>query len=447
MPLLLAALAAVLTLAGPAAAQQWPAKFKKAAPAAREPRNPAEAQAAKREMFDAACGDDVDLEQSLGMLKRFPELAKDWNQDTTLDCWAYTGCMGIEYYRRNHGGEATAQTRCDPMMTAVAVKLGTPGALVDKFDEKGVHQTQFVASDSFGSFPEKLKKSKFGSHKGVEELCKPNGCYCARAMDQDIPGPRMLDYYYKAQEIVLRHFKEAYARRSDPARFSPFNDQDQPKKLALRVAADLDSAGLPGIIRSSLDDATLARLAELQQLRLVALDNRTFAETILKQSCLPVPFPAVTLSRAKEVMDDKDRTALATDPLAGRKKMGSLFDYINGKLKANTPVMIGFCSSLFDYKNEKDPTQGDYVGVDPPAGTAPAAKANAASTAGGGGCGNHNVVVIGRKKIGGRCYLGIRNSWGSFTPANPELRSGAPGTVWIPAYLLLQNTFDAGAYE
>jgi hypothetical protein len=439
-PALTAAL--VLWLALPAAAQKI--KFKKS-PAPAVPAAPANPEEAKRSMFDAACGPDIDLEAQYGMRDRIPDLASQWNQEWVNDCWAYTGCMGVEYYQAAHKQEGNQYNRCDPAMTAVAVKLGQDGTLFDKYDSSGNRTTQFVAADSFESFPERLKKSRFPVQKGVEELCRERGCYCARPTDTEVSGPQMLAAYYKAQEIVMKHFKRALLQNAGNGGYGA-----DEYGIARRLALELDTAGLPDIIRSALDDDTLRRLTR-QALRPAApgarpFDNRAFSEVILKQSCNPVPFPASRVETAPVSMDDKAREDTRRDPLSHRKTLGQLFAYTKIKLEAGRPVMIGFCSALFAYQDPLDRTRGDYVGTEVYGPPSPKTT-NSSSAGGGNGCDSHGVIIIGRKKINGRCYLGIRNSWGKFDAKNPEIWTGSPGTLWIPAYLLLQNTFSAGTYE
>jgi hypothetical protein len=455
----------VLLLASPCAAQDWVDITEKviiAATAKREaPLTFDQAQARKHSMFDTSCGEDVDVEQATGFAAAFPDMGKDWNQSWVPDCWAYAGCLGIEYARMSRdGAPAPAEQRCDPVLTGAAVKLGLEGKLYDTIAKDG-SRSSFMSSDSFANFPARLKVSTFGRHPGLEEMCRRNGCYCARATDHDLAPYDMLASYEKAKLIVENNLRKTWIRKNrvmlgeklfaeaNAPGDSLFDDQGATTR---RIADELTAAGLPGIIRSSLDDATVSQLWALQRYG-AAFDNKLYARTILAQSCMPVPLPAIKVVSAPAAIGDDQRAKIMTEPMSAAPAMRGLFNWINGKLGAHKPVMIGFCSSLLDYKDEKNPQNGDYVGTPEPPKPPPPAKpfgpglANSAVPGGGKGCGNHNVAIIGRKMIGGVCHYGIRNSWGDWHGPNPEVKTGAPGTQWIPAYLLMQNTFDAGTFE
>jgi len=452
----------VLLLAAPAAAQQDPFGIGETLTRVRKnsQMTVAEAQARKRSMFNTSCGEDVDVEQATGFSAAFPDIGKDWNQSWAPDCWAYTGCVGIEYARMSRdGAPAPLEQRCDPVLTGAAVKLGLEGKLFDTYDKDG-NRSSFMSSDSFANFPARLKASAFGRHAGLEEMCRRNGCYCARASDHDLAPYDMLAAFEKAKVIVEKNLRKTWIRKNRLlageklyAEANAPGDMlfDDPGATTRRIADELTAAELPSIIRSSLDDATLKQLWGLQRYG-GPFDNKLYARTILEQSCNPVPFPSVKVVGAPVAISDEQRVKLMTQPLSAAPAMRELFNWVNGKLGENKPVMIGFCSALLEFKDEKNPQNGDYIGTPKPEPVVPPKPfgpglANSAGPGGAKGCGNHNVAIIGRKMIGGVCHYGIRNSWGDWRGPNPEVKYGAPGTQWIPAYLLMQNTFDAGTYE
>lgn len=72
-------------------------------------------------------------------------------------------------------------------------------------------------------------------------------------------------------------------------------------------------------------------------------------------------------------------------------------EYIEQMLNKNqSPIAIGFCSSVL--KNPK------YQGLLPPQNGQQRIKPD---------CGNHAILLIGKKKIGNACHFLLRNSWGS----------------------------------
>lgn len=390
------------------------------------------AEQSKRMLFDASCAAEVDLE---GENQTGAHIAHQ-NQEDFGNCWAYAGCYAIDAHRRSRPGVSQEDVLpCDPMLTSVAVKLASKQPLWDNVKD-GARQGTFVDSDNSSLVPANLKTSTFGRLDG---FCGKEGCFCVRATDHDVSGPQLVRAFYTAKGVTEGHLKNALtdARYANPA------------QAALLIAKDLDKAGLPGIIRSALDDVKLAGMVRETQKGGV-LDNRAYARAILEQSCLPQAVPALKVAYGPEGVSDDDRARMFHSPLFARKKMTGLFDWINGRLASSRPVLLNFCSSLLDYKDPADPTAGDYLGVPPVPIVSPhPTPTPKTSSSGGGECGAHAVVITGRKLIDGKCHYQIRNSWGSGKRANPELRyNGAPGSsVWVPAYLLLQNTFQAAAFE
>lgn len=403
----------------------------------------------KRMMFDASCAAEVDLE-SEGQAGA--HIAHQ-DQEDFGNCWAYAGCYAIDAHRRSRPGVSQADVPpCDPMLTSVAVKLASKQPLWDNVKD-GARQGTFVDSDNSSLVPANLKTSTFGRLDG---FCGKEGCFCVRATDHDVSGPQLVRAFYRAKDITEAHMKKVVERRARKlnihiAGAAPAADAryDDPEQTALLIAKDLDAAKLPGIIRSALDDVKLAQMAR-EARKGGVLDNRAYARAILEQSCLPQAVPSLKVAYGPEGVSDDDRARMFHSPLFAREKMTGLFDWINGRLASSKPVLLNFCSSLLDYKDPADPAAGDYLGVPPVPIVSPhPTPAPRTSSPGGGECGAHAVVITGRKLIDGKCHYQIRNSWGSGKRANPELRYGVnPGaSVWVPAYLLLQNTFQVAAFE
>lgn len=103
-----------------------------------------------------------------------------------------------------------------------------------------------------------------------------------------------------------------------------------------------------------------------------------------------------------------------------RDKLHELLERPNAQ-----PVGIGYCAYVL--MNGKD-----YVGYKPGflGFTSVSDLAN---------CGLHESVVIGRKKVGDKCFFKIRNSWGKYFYSHKDWINEDDGNVWVEENALTNN--------
>lgn len=88
------------------------------------------------------------------------------------------------------------------------------------------------------------------------------------------------------------------------------------------------------------------------------------------------------------------------------------------------PIGVGYCGDLLDQgKNFRGYTRG-LLGL---------TSINIKD------CGMHESVVIGRKKINGKCHYKIRNSWGTHASYHKDWQNNRDGNVWVDEDTLTHN--------